>query len=153
MKLESAIVIEAPAEFVFDYLTNMNNFMEDLPESVVIRMKGDSKKLDTGSEWVATIRRAGRNFKISSIITESERPHRLKIESSSNRLSSEGVLEINPISANSCQLGYQTSLTPNGILGRILIQSIKASGGRIERRIEAYSERIKSHVEAAYRSK
>lgn len=150
MDISKKFEINTPADFAFGKLTDVKTITMNLPSNVVMRADSDHSSFDVGSKWIVRAQRTGRNFTINSEVTKVIAPSEIEFFSASNRIESVVNIKINPISTSKSQMEFDVRLKPRGLLGRILLQSLKASRSRIDARLDSMASKVSDFFETSY---
>ncbi len=150
MKISLVTEADVPVEFAFSNLTNFETISSKLPEYVNFRSSSGDDEFSKGSVWILRTMRAGRTIVIETTVIHRDENKGLKLKSEGKRLEFKSHINFEAISADMCRVSFETELKPKGILGRILLQSIKASKTRINNRIMDGSDRLATFLEQQY---
>lgn len=151
MQFMETQTINAPRDFVFGRLVDANEIIDHLPSRVSLRNAQQLQQFIKGSLWVAKIQRGGRVFTINNIIVESQAPARLNVSSESNRLMVQTTISLIEIDPETTEIRFKLELAPKGLLGRILMQTIRSSRTRISRNFSDGLGRLARYFENQYR--
>ncbi len=151
MDIKHEIDVDVPASFIFEKLTDVESITENLPSNVVLRSESDHSSFVTGSQWVVRAQRTGRKFALQTEITDVTEGSFLGFTTTSNRIHSKSSIQISSIDKNSSRVEFNSFISPKGLLGRILVQSLKASRGRVAQRLEKSGGKVKDYLEKSYR--
>ncbi len=144
--------VNVPREYAYEKFTDVQEISSTLPANIVLRPEKGAYELSEGSVWVVKAQRSGRNFVIRNTVVKNIYPEQLKFESTSNRMESLVTISFDKVGPESCIVKSNFEITPKGLLGRILIQSMKASKGRIMSAMDSGSERLKQNLEEEYQA-
>ena len=150
MDIKHKIYVDTPSEFVYDKITDVESLLVNLPSNVILRSENGSSSFEVGSRWNVRIQRTGRKFALKTEITDVIEGEYLEFSTTSNRIKSHSSIRVTTIDENASLIDFTSKITPNGLLGRILIQSLKASRGRVNQRLEKSGEKLKDYLEEAY---
>lgn len=153
MEIFHKIDVKAPASFIFKKLTDVASITENLPSNVVLRAEGDHSSFELGSKWVVRAQRTGRKFALNSEITKFDEDKSLGFSTASSRIESDSQIVLREKGKKATMIEFSSVFRPRGLLGRILIQSLKASRKRVDERLETSALKIKTYLEEAYDSK
>lgn len=151
MDIKHKIFVEAPSAFIFEKITNVESLLGNLPSNVVLRSEDGSSSFEVDSKWIVRVQRTGRKFALKTVITDLIEDQYLEFETSSNRINSSSNITVTQVDETTSLVEFASKIAPNGLLGRILVQSLKASRGRLNQRLEASGQKIKNYLEEAYR--
>jgi carbon monoxide dehydrogenase subunit G len=147
-KLEREIHIDAPAEAVYDKLTNphclgewvsIQDALEEAPEG----------NLEKGDTVVQRMKVAGRKFRVKWHVDEAERPSRVVWTGRGPMgAKARAVYEITANGGDGCRFSYVNEYDlPGGPVGKIAGRAVVgASGGEADRSLERLKELIESSV-------
>ncbi len=152
MDFEYEVTIDVPREYAFARFTDINQISATLPANIVLRSEKGSNDLSEGSVWVVKAQRSGRNFVIRNVVTKNVPPEALEFESSSNRIESTVKIAFEALGPEQCKIIADFDIQPKGLLGRILIQSLKASKKRVFSSMDSGSKRLKATMERDYQA-
>ena len=152
MDIVHTIAINAPAEFIFEQLSDVAVISTNLPSNVILRAKTDHSRFEEDSEWIIRAQRTGREFVLNTKITNVSAPKTIQFSTSSNRIESISTISISPQGNGASTVSFETRLSPKGLLGRILLQSLKASRKRVDARLETSGQKITDYFENAYKN-
>ena len=153
MDINHSIEANVPVAYVYEKISDVNTLATSLPSNVVMRSESGHDSLIVGSRWIIRAQRTGRNFVINSEVTEVELNRKIAFKSASNRILSKSKIILEELDAERTKVTFSTTLSPKGLLGRILIQSLKASRGRVETRLNASGQRIVDFLEDGFDGK
>lgn len=151
MDFEYELDVNVPQEYAFERFTNIQEISSALPANIVLRPEKGAYELSQGSVWVVKAQRSGRNFVIRNKVEKNTYPSQVVFDSSSNRIESKIDISFVPTGPEACKITTNFDITPKGLLGRILIQSMKASKKRILSAMDTGAERLKLTLEEDYR--
>lgn len=151
MRIDYEIDFDAPREFVFGLFTDIHNIYANLPSNIVLRSSNGATAIEEGSEWVTKARRSGQSFTINNRVVEMRENEKVVVESHSNRLKSNWQVDFVENGKLRSIAKFGLDVEPTGLLGRVLVQSIKAAMPRVEKGFDRGSARLKEHVERQFR--
>ncbi len=145
--------VDVPREYVFERFSDVEEISNTLPANVVLRPEKGAYELSEGSVWVVKAQRSGRNFVFRNKVTKNLYPELIKFESTSNRMESKVDINFEAIGPEQCVVHSHFDLSPKGLLGRILLQSLKASKQRMVKAMDNAALRLRETLEEDYRTK
>ena len=152
MKFSAREDIEAPAEYVFEQLSNFQNY-----ERQALRRGADVRRLDSGdygvgSSWDVSFAYRGRDRKLRATVEEKTTPVLVRVSSSSDGLDGETILEVVPLSPKRTRIAASIEIRPKTLSARLLIQSLKLAKSnltnRFKKRISDYAEDIENRYQS-----
>lgn len=153
MKFSTRQDIEAPAEFVFEQISDFDGFeRQAMRRGVQVQRKTPSAPVGVGSSWQLQMPFRGKQRDINAQITTFDGPNQLTGHAKSGGLNMVLDIELVPLSAKRTRVTYGFEVTPQNLSSRILIQSMKFAKSslqrRFERRIGNFTEVIDERYEA-----
>ncbi len=142
--------VNVPREYAFERFNNVQDISASLPANIVLRPEKGAYEFSEGSVWVVKAQRSGRNFVIRNKIVKNEAPSQLLIDSKSNRLHSDITIDFIEKTEETCMIQTNFVISPKGLLGRILLQSIKASKSRVLGSLDKGTEHLTEMLERDY---
>ena len=153
MKFSAREDIEAPAEFVFQQITDFQSYVRQ-----ALRWGADVRRLDSGeykigSAWDVAFNYRGKDRKLRLIVEEQKAPSMVRVSSKSDGLEGETVLEVVPLSKNRTRIAASIDIKPKTLSARLLIQSLKLArtnlSNRFKRRVSIFAEDLETRYQSA----
>ncbi len=153
MIFEYDFEVNVPREYVFERFSDVEEISNTLPANIVLRPEKGAYELSEGSVWVVKAQRSGRNFVIRNKVIKNIYPEQIDFDSSSNRMESKVQIKFEALGPDRCVVHSQFDISPKGLLGRILLQSLKASKPRITKAMDTAAVRLRETIEDDYQNK
>jgi uncharacterized protein YndB with AHSA1/START domain len=132
VEVKGDILIERPAEEVFDFVANQENEPQYNPEMRVAK-KTTEGPIGVGTSFHAEMTGRGRVVPMTIRVTEFERPRLIRERVEMQSMDLTGGLDFEPIE-NGTRMRWHWDLRPNGAL-RLMGPLVASMGRRQERRI------------------
>ncbi|SPH25075.1 hypothetical protein DEA8626_04110 [Defluviimonas aquaemixtae] len=148
MKFSTREDIEAPADTVFDALSNFERF-----ERAAIKRGADVARLDPLAEvapglgWSIRAPVRGRMRRVMCEMTGFDRPNGMVFSAESKGFLMELKLRLVMLSQARTRLGVEFEIRPRGLTSRLLLQSARINKASYARRFEARVQKFASEVE------
>lgn len=128
--------IEAPAEFVFEQVTDFTVFeRQALRRGADVRRKDATPGAGVGSSWDVTFKFRGKDRQISIEVTDFDAPNSYTLATRSGGVTGETVVELVPLSRSRTRLSVKTDLAAHGLTARLLLQSLKLAKANLNQRM------------------
>ena len=153
MKFSAREDVEAPAEFVFQQITDFQSY-----ERQALRRGADVRRVDSGdykvgSAWDVAFTYRGKDRKLRATVEEQTPPSIVRVSSKSDGLEGETVLEVVPLSQNRARIAASIDIKPKTLSARLLIQSLKLAKtnltNRFKRRVSDFAEDLETRYQSA----
>jgi uncharacterized protein YndB with AHSA1/START domain len=138
-KLEREITIDAPRDAVYDVLLDPDCLGEWVTIQEELEEAPEGRDLKPGDELRQRMKVAGRRFKLSWTVIESERPARVVWEGHGPMGSkAKAVYELSENGSGGTRFSYMNQYDlPGGFAGKLAGRAVvKASGGEADRSLE-----------------
>lgn len=148
MKFSTREDIEAPADAVFDALSDFARF-----EQTAAGRGADVARLDPlaavapGLGWSIRVPVRGRMRRVLCEMTGFDRPSRLAFNAESKGFLMELKLRLVVLSEARTRLGVEFEIRPRGLTSRLLLQSARINKASYERRFEARVQKLAADIE------
>ncbi len=154
MKFSTRKDIEAPAEFVFDRITDFDSMeRQAMRRGIELSRKSPNQPRDVGASWTLKIPFRGKMRDMDAQITEMDTPNALTVQAKSGGLDMEVTTELVPLSPLRTRLTIGYEVRPQSLSARILVQSVKFAKGtlqkRFEKRVGKYCQQISDQYATA----
>jgi len=152
MKLSTREDIEAPIDYVFARVTDFSRI-----ERQALRRGADIQRLDDapapveGSNWQVAFKFRGKDRKMKAAIGKMDTPTLLRIDTTSNGINGESIVELVPLSRNRTRISATIDLTPNNLTARLLLQSLKLAKNNLTRKFKMRVSVFAEDIEEGYR--
>ncbi len=144
MKFSNRVDVAAPAEYLFDQLSDFSAFERAaLRKGITLRRLDTLKEPGAGMSWDIGFRLRGRPRQMIADIRRHERPERLDYEGTSQGFQLMLTLELMALSKTRTRLNTGLELRARTLGARLLLQSAKLGRAKLERR---YDERVKTFL-------
>ena len=151
MKFSTREDIEAPAEFVFDRVTDFDAY-----ERRALRQGADvSRRTDgpngVGSIWDVVFTFRGRERRVAAEITTLDRPTAMVIHSASDGLDVQTEVDLIALSQTRTRVMVSIELKAKTLTARLLLQSMKLAKTKLTKRFKARVLDYAEDIEDRYR--
>lgn len=141
MDISSKVDVDAPAEYVFDCLSDFQVF-----EKAALRRGAEVQRVDTmdalgaGASWQVQFDFRGKPRDVSVELTEFTAPEAACYEATGQGISATMRLELVPMSKNRTRLTSTVNMRAKTLPARLLLQSVKLAKGQVEKRLDGMME-------------
>ncbi len=151
MKFSTREDIEAPADFVFDQMSDFQSY-----ERQALRRGADVRRLDdgqytVGSSWDVAFTFRGKDRKLRAKIEELIKPSLLRVSTDSSGLDGQTVLEIVPLSPRRTRIAASIEIKPKSLSARLMLHSLKLAKtnltNRFKRRVADFGEELEARYQ------
>lgn len=151
MKLSTREDIEAPIDHVWAAIADFDRFeRQALRRGAEVRRNDPANAPGLHSEWEIGFTYRGKPRAIDAVITEFERPDRLRMNSRSGGLDGLLDLELMSLSPRRTRLNVMLELAPRNLQARLLVQSLKFARGNLNKRFSNRVYDFAQDVEGRY---
>jgi hypothetical protein len=151
MKLSGRTDIGAPMAFVFDALSDFENW-----ERAALRRGADVMRTDglrgvcIGMSWLVRFAWRGREREIQIKLVQWDGPARLALAGDGPSIEGGANIELIELASRSTRMFLQVELKPRTLAARLFIQSLKLAKSRVNAQFEARIQQIAKEIEARY---
>jgi len=137
MKFSTREDAQAPAEYVFDALSDFERF-----ERLLLQRGTDVQRLDTlsdkapGMQWNVGFRFRGRGRKAHIILNDYVAPQKMRLSSVTGGLEVEMTIEADPLPRDRTRVKIGLDLKPKTLSARLLVQSMKLAKTKMDDRFK-----------------
>ncbi|MGH1354590.1 MAG: SRPBCC family protein [Thalassovita sp.] len=141
MDLSSKVDVNAPADYVFDCLSDFQSF-----EKAALRRGADVQRVDSldalgiGAAWDVTFRFRGKARDLNVELTEYACPERACYTAIGQGIKATMRIELVPMSKNRTRMTNTVMMEAKTIPARLLLQSVKLAKGQVSKRFDAMME-------------
>lgn len=152
MKLNSKQDIEAPLEFVFDQLTDFDQF-----ERMAMRRGAEIERTDRlrsagpGMTWRLRFRFRGKERKMAIRLVEVQTGSFLVYGFESPNVEGTTRLELLALSPRRTRMTLSIDTRPKSLAARLVLQSLRLAKGRIQRRFDVGAGKLANLMEERFR--
>lgn len=150
MEFTNNLEVHAPVDFVYEAMTDLQLLRQQLPKSFDFYQETTYDRMQEGAIWLLRASRNGRDFHFVTDITEVIPNSLVKFESESQRLTSKGMVEFISLSDEHTLVKSIIKLSAKGLLGRILLQTMRAARGRVQPAIDRGAIHMAEYIEDLY---
>lgn len=153
MKLNSKQDIEAPLEFVFDQLTDFDQF-----ERMAMRRGAEIERTDRmrgqgpGMTWRLKFRLRGKDRKVAVRLLEVQPGSVLVYGFESPNVEGTARTELLSLSPRRTRMAMSIEVRPKSLAARLILNSLKLAKGRVTRRFEVGTGKLANMLEERWRS-
>lgn len=153
MKLQSRQDIEAPLDFVFDQLTDFDQF-----ERMAMRRGAEIERTDRlrsagpGMTWRIRFRFRGKDRKIAVRHVEVQPGSFLTYGFESPNVEGTTRIELLALSPRRTRLTMAVDTRPKSLAARLVLQSLRLAKGRIQRRFDVGAGKLANLMEERWRA-
>jgi carbon monoxide dehydrogenase subunit G len=141
MEFSSKVDVDAPAEYVFDCLSDFQSF-----EKAALRRGADVQRIDnletlgTGAAWDVSFSFRDKKRDVNVELTEHISPEVACYTATGQGFVATMRLELVPMSKNRTRLTNTVVMEPKTLPARLLLQSVKLAKGQVTRRFDTMME-------------
>ena len=137
MKFSTREDIEAPAEFVFDRVTDFDAYeRRALRQGADVARRTDGP-IGVGSIWDVVFTFRGRERRVAAEITTLDRPTAMVIHSASDGLDVQTEVDLIALSQTRTRVMVSIELKAKTLTARLLLQSMKLAKTKLTKRFKA----------------
>jgi len=157
MKFSTRQDIEAPADYVFDQITDFDGLeRQAMRRGIDVRRKNPMQPRGVGAAWTVQAPFRGKLRDVDAHVSEFDSPNSFVADAKSGGLDMTLNVELVPLSPKRTRVTLGYEVRPQTLSARILVQSVKFAKAslqrRFERRISAYCEAMSARYELRARS-
>ena len=157
MKFSTRQDIEAPADYVFDQITDFDGLeRQAIRRGIDVRRKNPAQPRGVGAGWVVQAPFRGKLRNVDAYVSEFDPPNALIADAKSGGLDMTLNVELVPLSPMRTRVTLGYEVRPQTLSARILVQSIKFAKASLQRRfnkrVGAYCAGISERYENRARS-
>lgn len=142
MKFSNRVDVAAPAEFVFDQLSDFATFERmALRKGVALRRLDTLKSPGAGMSWDIGFKLRGRARQMIADVSRFERPEQIDCEGTSQGFHLSLTLALMELSKSRTRLTTGLEIRPRTLGARLLLQSAKLGRSNLDRR---YDDRVRA---------
>lgn len=151
MKFSTKEDIEAPAEFVFDEVSDFARF-----ERAAVKRGVEVKRLDTigvpapGMAWEIGFKYRGKPRRVDAGLKLFDRPNGMEFYAESSGFAMTPVVTVVALSKKRTRLGMELEIRPRTMAARLMLQSLKLGKGNLSRRFQLRIRSIAEEIEARH---
>lgn len=154
MKFSTRQDIEAPADFVFDKITDFEGMeRQAMRRGIDVARKRPSQPRGLGAGWSLKVPFRGKLRDLDAEVSEFDGPNKLAATAVSGGLNMQLNVELVPLSPQRTRLSFGYDVRPSTLSARILVQSVKFAKGtlqkRFEKRVATYCEHLSEQYQGA----
>ncbi|WP_321365119.1 SRPBCC family protein [uncultured Celeribacter sp.] len=154
MKFSTRQDIEAPAEFVFEHITDFDGLeRQAMRRGIDVKRKAATQPRDVGAGWTLKVPFRGKLRDLFAEIVEFDAPNIIVATAVSGGLNMELKTELVPLSPQRTRVTFGYDVRPKTLSARILVQSVKFAKAtlqkRFEKRIQSYCEHLSEQYQGA----
>ncbi len=152
MKLQSRQDIEAPLDFVFDQLTDFDQF-----ERMAMRRGAEIERTDRlkspgpGMTWRVRFRFRGKERKMAIRLVEVQTGSFLVYGFESPNVEGTNRIELLALSPRRTRLTMAIDTRPKSLAARLVLQSLRLAKGRVQRRFDVGVGKLANQIEERFR--
>ena len=151
MKFSTREDIEAPAEFVFDRVTDFDAYeRRALRQGADVSRRNDGP-IGVGSIWDVVFTFRGRERRVAAEITTLDRPTAMVIHSASDGLDVQTEVDLIALSQTRTRVMVSIELKAKTLTARLLLQSMKLAKTKLTKRFKARVLDYAEDIEDRYR--
>lgn len=151
MKFSTRQDIEAPAEYVFDRLSDFDVLeRQAMRRGLSVQRKSAKDVSGVGATWVLQVPFRGKMRDLEAQVVEFERPSHLNVDAKSGGLEMFITLELLPLSPKRTRLIVGYDVKPQTLSARILVQSIKFAKTTLQKRFTKRVAKFCDYLETQY---
>ncbi|MGB7320097.1 MAG: SRPBCC family protein [Albidovulum sp.] len=148
MKFSTREDIEAPAEVVFEALSDFTSFERTaVKRGVDVARSNPLAEVGVGLSWSLRFPVRGKMRRVMCEMIRFETPSSLGFKGHSNGYELELSLALVALSKARTRLGVEFEVKPRGLASRLMLQSIRLSKATYARRFEARVQKFASDLE------
>ncbi|MCB2130361.1 MAG: SRPBCC family protein [Rhodobacteraceae bacterium] len=148
MKFSTKEDIEAPAEVVFDALSDFPRF-----ERAAMRRGAEVTRIDrlagadAGLSWSVRFPLRGRVRRLVCDLKNSDRPNAMLVGAESSGFSADLTLTLLALSRSRTRLGVELEIKPKGLSSRLMLQTARLGKANLSRRFVERVQKFAANIE------
>ena len=151
MKFSTREDIEAPIDYVFDRVTDFENFeRRALRQGAQVNRRQDGP-VRIGSTWDIAFKFRGRDRKIAAELVKYDRPQELEVDSNSEGLNAVTQVSLVALSATRTRVLVSFDMRAKTLTAKLLLQSLKLAKAKISKRFKSRVQEYGEDIEDRYR--
>ena len=152
MKFSAKDDVDVPIEAVFELLSDFDMFerMAMRRGAEVTRRNGDGVD-GLGSAWDLNVPWRGKTVKMQVDVSRFEKPEALGFQADAPAIEVQLDIELVALSNHKTRLLMKTDISAKTLTGRLLLQSMKLTRGKIEKRMASRISEQSRNLEKRYR--
>lgn len=156
MKFSTREDVEAPADFVFEQISDFQSY-----ERQALRRGADVRRLDNGeykvgSAWDVAFTYRGKDRKVRAKVEERSAPSKLRVSTTSQGLEGETVVEVVALSPMRTRIAASIDVRPKTLSARLFLHSLKLAKtnltNRFKRRVSDFGEELEARYQKSMQS-
>lgn len=151
MKLNGRTDVQAPLEFVFDAISDVD-FWERaaLRRGAEVTRTDKLRHLGPGLSWMIRFGWRGRERQMHVVLRQIERPNIIVLAGDSPSVDGEAVIELVALSASRARILVQTTVKPRTLAARLFVQSMRLARAKVHGRYEKRLRQLAAVIEQRY---
>lgn len=151
MKFSTREDIEAPIDYVFDRVTDFDNFeRRALRQGAQVNRRQDGP-VRIGNTWDIAFKFRGRDRKIAAELVKYDRPQELEVDSNSEGLNAVTQVSLVALSATRTRVLVSFDMRAKTLTAKLLLQSLKLAKAKISKRFKSRVQEYGEDIEDRYR--
>ena len=152
MKFENIEDLDIPIDAAFEMLSEFSFF-----ERMAMRRGAEVLRRDAeqpsglGAAWDLTVPWRGKSVKMQLDVVRFEKPEALGFQAEAPAIRAQMDIELVALSNHKTRLQLKTDISAKTLTGRLLLQSMKLTRGKIEKRLSARISEQSRNLEERYR--
>ena len=151
MKLSGRTDVQAPVDFVFDAISDV-----DFWERAALRRGAEVTRTDKlrgivpGLSWMIRFGWRGRERQMHVVLKQLDRPNVVALEGDSPSVEGGLVLELVALSATRARILVQTTIKPRTLAARLFLQSMRLARGKVNARYDRTLRQLAGVIEQRF---
>lgn len=153
MKFSTREDVEAPIGYVFDQMSDFHAIERSALRRGVEMQRADKKtRIGPGIAWDVAFTLRGKQREMLAELIEFDPPNGLKVESRSQTMGGELVVDLVALSRGRTRVSMEIELKPRNLSARLLVQSLKLARSNLNRRFRDRVAGYAKHLEDRYKT-
>ena len=151
MEFSTKTDIEAPAEYVFDCLSDFQSFEKAaLRRGADVQRVDDNAELGLGAQWRAEFSFRDKAREVMVELIEYQSPELATYKATGQGIEATMRIELIPMSKDLTRMTATVSMEAKSLSARLLLQSLKLAKGQIGKRFEGMMTDYARQLEGRY---
>ncbi len=150
MQFKHSQLINAPAEYVFQRITNFEAFESYSGTKGFSFQRRDNKSVRIGTQWNISFVLRGRTRRFRAALSELIPPRTVSYSSTSPKYSAAMSLTVTPVSPRSSTLDMLLVAQPRSFSATLVFNSFRLGRRRVNKRISKYMQDVADRLAADY---
>lgn len=151
MKLSGRTDVQAPVDFVFDAISDVD-FWERaaLRRGAEVTRTDKLRSLAPGLSWMIRFGWRGRERQMHVVLKQLDRPNVLALEGDSPSVEGGVVMELVALSTTRARILVQTTVKPRTLAARLFLQSMRLARGKVNARYDKKLRQLAGIIEQRF---